>query len=96
MSESIDFVKAQSKLENLLAQCKTTLCSEAVEEVQHYIDNNEPEIAFEGLFIELMQLEKLPEGVSKEDCISFGKYLKLAEDSVLDDEFWENFTKFMT
>jgi hypothetical protein len=95
MTTSIKFEKTQVVLCELLKECESVLCSEAIEEVRHYIDNGEPEIAFEGLFIELMKINTIPEGLAKEDCMKFGKYLNLDVDSVLDDKFWPKFVSFI-
>jgi len=95
MNDSIDTDVAQQKIESLLDQCAGILCSEAVGEVRHYLEHDEPEMAFEGLFIELMQVGKIPEPVNKVCCIKLGEYLNLDAESVLDDDFWMKFNQFL-
>ena len=60
-AQTVDTDIAQQKIELLLEQCAGVLCSEAIGEVRHYVDHGEPEMAFEGLSIELMQTGKIPE-----------------------------------
>lgn len=95
MSDSIDTDIANEKVSILLDQCREILCKEAVDEVFHYIKHNEPEIAFEGLFIEVMQLGYVPQGLDKAGCIDLGKYLRLDRESVLDDDFWRKFVAYL-
>lgn len=95
MNDSIDTDTARLEIDSLLEQCAGVLCSEAIGEVRHYVDHDEPEMAFEGLFIELMQAGKIPESVDKVSCVKLGEYLNLDVESVLDDDFWMKFTQFL-
>lgn len=79
----------------ILNQCRSVLCEDAINEVTHYVEHNEIEIGFEGLFIELMQVGSIPECVDREACIELGVYLNLNVYSVLDDEFWRKFIAFI-
>lgn len=95
MSKSIDIGIANEKLHVILNDCRDSLCEDAINEVLHYIEHGEPEIAFEGLFIELMQLGIMPKNIEEADCIELGRYLRLDRESVLDDEFWRKFISFL-
>ncbi|OMH38970.1 hypothetical protein [Motiliproteus sp. MSK22-1] len=83
MSDSIDINIANKKVSSLLNQCRAVLCEDVICEVVHYIKHGEPEIAFEGLLIELMQVDELPQNVDKISCIELGKHLNLDSESVL-------------
>ena len=95
MNDSIDISIANKKLNAVLELCREILCDEAIAEVVHYIAHDEPEIAFEGLFIELMQQKTMPDAIIKKDCLALGQYLKLDSESVLDPDFWKNFIIFL-
>ena len=95
MSKSINIDAAQKKTELLLQQCEGILCAEAADDVRHYIEHGEPEMAFEGLFIELMRIGRVPESVDKKSCVKLGEYLNLDVETVLDDDFWIKFTEFL-
>ncbi|KLV04647.1 hypothetical protein ABT56_14410 [Photobacterium aquae] len=95
MNEFIDISIAKEKVQAILDLCLGSLCEDAVSEIVHYIEHNEPEIAFEGLFIELIQLGVLPKNVDKTSCIELGEYLNLDSESVLGDEFWSKFIAFL-
>lgn len=95
MNESIDADIAKKEIASLLQQCVGILCSEAIREVQHYVEHGEPEMAFEGLFIELIEVGKIPKSVDKVSCLQLGVYLKLDVESVLDDAFWMKFNQFL-
>ena len=95
MSDSIYIKIANKKVSTLLNQCREVLCEDAIGEVVHYIEHSEPEIAFEGLLIELMQVDELPQNVDKTSCIELGNHLNLDSESVLDDNFWEKFITFL-
>ena len=95
MSDEIDINSAIKKTRNLLFQCQHLLPEDAVNQIEHYISHNEPEIAFEGLFIDLIKTGAFPENIDKASCIELGKQLKLNKESVLKDEFWEEFIVFL-
>lgn len=95
MAEHLDLMAIKQVLAELVVICESVLCKEAVSEVRHYIENNEPEIAFEGLFLELMQINKLPVGLNSKMCLELGLSLKLNEETVLSDSFWSKFVVFI-
>ena len=93
MSDSTD--TTQQKIEFIVDKCTDILCSEAIREVRHYLDQGELEIAFEGLFLELIQVGRIPESIDKVSCVQLAKYFHLDVESVLDDNFWVKLTHFL-
>jgi len=77
-------------IRNLLSLVQSKLGEESVESVNHYLNHDEYEMAFEGLFLEIMKLEEIPK-VDLTESKKVGKFLKLNEESVFDFEFWEKF-----
>lgn len=81
-------------IQALLHKFDGLLDSESLESIQHYLDHREYEMAFEGLFIELMKANAdLNEG-EMETSFKLGQELGLDEDSVFDGNFWEKFRIF--
>lgn len=64
-------------------------------EVEHYYDHNEPEMAFEGLVIDLMNAGKYPEGVNYEAWKELGLHYELDSESVFRSNFWTEFQKWV-
>lgn len=81
-------------LQDLLNQFTNKLDIESIESVQHYLDHSEYEMAFEGLFIELMKLNINFTEVELKKYIALGEELGLSEDSVFDSEFWVKFLQY--
>jgi|GEM_PF-1130205 len=78
----------------LLDIIRNHLDGDSIDAVEHYIKHDEFEIAFEGLFIEIMKMEKAP-NLDYNIYLKLGKKLKLDEESVIDPFFWENFINFI-
>ena len=95
MNDSIDIITVNKKIKAIIELCRDHICKDALSEIIHYIDNSEPEIAFEGLFIELIQLGTLPKNIIKASCVELGRDLNLNRESVLDDDFWNKFIAFL-
>src|SRR5690606_38890134 len=70
------------------------LDKESIDSVYHYLDHDEFEMAFEGLFLEIMRLERIPE-IDLLKSKQVGKLLKLNEESVFDYNFWEKFDNYV-
>lgn len=73
---------------------KDQLDDESIEAVTHYLSHDEPEMAFEGLFLEIMNLDSHID-LDWERCKSVGMELNLHEESVFDFGFWSKFESFI-
>ena len=82
-------------IEEVLETVKHELKSDSEESVRHYVIHDEYEMAFEGLFIELMQLKDKPK-IDYSKCKKIAVMLKLNEESIFDNNFWENFKEFIS
>ena len=47
-------------IQRILKSVQLKLDKESVDSVNHYINHDEYEMAFEGLFLEIMKLDKIP------------------------------------
>ncbi len=82
-------------IQSCLEKVKPKLENEAVKTIEHYIYHNENEMAFEGLFIEIMNLDSYPLGIDKEKSRAVALALKLNEESVFDYHFWGKFNQYL-
>jgi hypothetical protein len=68
-------------IERTLSIVQLNIETDAIDAVKHYLYHGEYEIAFEGLFIEIMQLEKVPP-IDLHESKRIAMQLKLHEESV--------------
>lgn len=62
-----------------------------MEEVRHYRNHAEYEMAFEGLVIELISVNKYPKRFDVAEWEKVAIAFNLHEESVFDGEFWDKF-----
>lgn len=89
------FISSAILIQDLLDQNSSSLDSESVDAVQHYISHDEYEMAFEGLFIDLMILGKIKSNKNLSVYMELGKNLGLEQGSVFDGDFWLKLTEFI-
>ena len=83
----------QAFIHSALKTARPELDEESIEAVQHYLDHDEYEMAFEGLFIEIMKLQNVPE-INFRESREVAKLLNLHKESVFDTDFWSKFDDF--
>lgn len=71
------------------------LNDESVRAVTHYLNHDEYEMAFEGLFLDLMEVNIFENPEILEQCYILGKLLGLDKESVFDVDFWKKFSEFV-
>lgn len=64
------------------------LDSESLAAVKHYLDHSEYEMAFEGLFIEIMKLEKDIE-IDFRKAVKLARVMRLDKESVFEPDFYK-------
>lgn len=74
---------------------KNNLDDSSVEAVEHYISHSEYEMAFEGLFIELMESKCILTDKQKKMALDFGRQIELDHESVFSTTFWDDFLKYI-
>lgn len=87
------FVKDQLLL--LLGDYEGKLGRETVDSVRHFIDHDEYEMAYEGLFIDLMDIRFDPNEINVDIYRKIGEDLNLNEESVFDEGFLEKFEGYL-
>ena len=88
------FERASEFIKSTLTLLEGHLDTASIEAVEHYLNHSEFEMAFEGLFLEIMQL-KDTSSIDFQMAIEVGKDLRLNEESVFDHSFWNKFKKFI-
>ena len=87
-----------SSIENfiieVLLKVRSTLSIEEINAVEHYLKHSEFEIAFEGLFIEIMKM-KTPSIIDYKKSKEIAEVLRLNEESVFDSDFWIKFERYV-
>ncbi len=82
------------RLENYIALSESLISEDGLQEVKHFFEHDEYEMAFEGLVIELMTINKYPEQYNYEEWKNMALKFGLDKESVFDGEFWNKFEKW--
>ena len=85
----MDEYKIKNEIEHLFNNYKKLFDDETNESINHYLNHDEYEMAFEGLFIEIM---KTNVWISKKSIlfyIDIGIQLSLDKESVFEQDFWK-------
>ena len=88
------WIKVKDLLQKKLDENKNALNSGTIEGVQHFLDHDEYEMAYEGLLLDLMELNDLSYNICCDDYIWLGKELKLDKESVLSSDFWTSYMQY--
>ena len=94
-NNEIDYYKFKTYIEKVMKRHSEFLNSETIEAVKHYLDHDEFEMAFEGLFLDLMKIENFHFLMECEECKEIALSMNLDSDSVFDAAFWEKFLSFI-
>ncbi|RQR30250.1 hypothetical protein DIE23_20115 [Burkholderia sp. Bp9143] len=91
----IDYGFVKDQLLLLLEAYGGKLGQETVDAVRHFIGHDEYEMAYEGLFIDLMDIGFDPNEINVDIYRKIGEDLNLNEESVFDEGFWEKFEGYL-
>ena len=78
----------------MLARNADTLERDTQEFALHYLNHDEYEMAFEGLFLDLMKLGRFQSSFDISHAVHLAKALNLHQESVFRDDFWPLFEAF--
>lgn len=82
-------------LKRLIDACRPHISKDGADLARHYVDHDEAEMAFEAVFLDLMEARHLPASLDREKWTAIGEHLHLDEESVLDSRFWTKFENFL-
>lgn len=71
------------------------LDAESQEFARHYLDHDEYELAFEGLFLGLITHGTVKSSEKLNTYVALGKSLNLDKESILDAHFWPKLLHFV-
>ncbi len=94
MSEEKNWEDIIAIIKNIQSSCYAYLSTETIDAVTHYVDSDEYEMAAEGLLIDVMELEQLPDDFKKEDCLKLARLCNLDKEIVFCPDFWEQLNAF--
>jgi len=89
-----EWEEIEKNIIHILEICQNDLPYEAVKFVKQYLDHAEYEMAGEGLFIEIMNLENIPPTLHKNECLNLAYSLGLDKEVVYQHDFWVKFYDF--
>ena len=81
-------------IEELLNEWKDYLDKETINFICHYLKHDELEMAFEALFIEIIELKK-DSFLNSKKAKDVALILKLDKESIFDMDFWKKFEFFL-
>ena len=84
-------MEEEKKVGEMISICRQLIAEDGAKEVQHFYDQGEFEMAFEGLVLELISADVAPSDISYGEWIALGKALKLDEESIFVGDFWDKF-----
>jgi len=84
------------KLLELIKECEKNIDKESVDEVMHFYNHGEYEMALEGLIIEMIKAQKYPKSYTIDILNELVLYYRLNIESVFDYYFWEKYTKWIS
>lgn len=94
--KQIDFFSIKESLMLLLNSYSERLGIETYDAVKHYIDYDEYEMAYEGLFIDLMEINFNPREIDFEKYLEMGILLNLNKESYFSSNFWLYFNNYIS
>lgn len=89
--ENHEWIEVANAIRLLLDKYSDQLSRDTVDGVNHYLNHDEYEMAFEGLCIGLMNGPAFS-AQDRQRCQAMAKRLGLDRDSVFDSEFWQKLT----
>jgi hypothetical protein len=82
-------------ISSLLDTYSDILDTDTYSEVMHYLQHGEYEMAFEGLFIDLINASFDVQKVDIEYYFNLGEKLNLNKESIFNHEFWNVFKNYI-
>jgi hypothetical protein len=92
--DEINFDYVETFIQSQLDLLRGKLEPRTFEAVNRFLSHAEYEMAFEGMFIDIMKLKEVP-AIDFKECFAVAKSLRLDEESVLEEDFWQKFEKYI-
>jgi len=92
--EEAQYTYIENYIRSVLLLVQSELASDTANTIHDYLTHDEFEMAFEGLFIEVMQLPYLPK-IDFSESRKVGELLELDQETVFDVDFWNKFRNYI-
>lgn len=90
--ESIEAISAlKEDVSGLTESCRALFTKDELSEVNYYLNHNEPEMALEGLLIELINANQRPASINSETWTEIVQTAGLRNGGVFDYDIWDKF-----
>lgn len=93
MKKDFELSEIERYIQSVVLDFENRLDKDVIAEINHYLKHEEYEIAYEGLFLEIMKLKPMP-SIDWTKSKHIAKLLNLDKESVLDDRFWAKISEF--
>ncbi len=94
MKDNSDWENISKEIKKILSVCQLYLSQETIDAAMHYIHHDEYEMAAEGLLLDIMELNPIPDCLKKEDCMKLAIACGLNHEVVFCSDFWKKITEF--
>ncbi|QDT80195.1 hypothetical protein Mal35_36660 [Gimesia maris] len=75
----------------LVESCRGIFDQDELAGVDHYLNHNEPEMAFEGLLIDLINANRVPDSFDSDQWKRIAQTAGLPAGGVFDEDIWNKF-----
>ena len=86
----------EEKIINLLNSIRKKISPDVLRGIEHYLKHGELEMAFELLFLDMIDKNIKYQFETKSDWINLAEELGLKEASVFEDTFWKKFSNYLS
>ncbi|WP_417387115.1 hypothetical protein [Gimesia sp.] len=83
------------EVSGLITSCRGLFDKDELAGVDHYLNHNEPEMAFEGLIIELIQANRVPDDFDIAQWKRVAQTAGLPAGGVFDENIWDKFCDWL-
>ncbi|MFJ5430960.1 hypothetical protein ACIPUP_17615 [Pectobacterium actinidiae] len=88
-------MEVKNSISRLIDIYGKNLDEEITNSVNHFLDHGEYEVAYEGVFIELMSIGFNPDDIDVSHYIGIGIGIGLNKESVFDFDFWNKLNAYL-
>jgi hypothetical protein len=92
--EKTSWNKINIFLKSTLNEVGSYLDEDSIKTVNHYIDHDEYEMAFEIIFLEIMKMHKKPV-IDYKQTTETALHLKLDKQTIFDIDFWKKYKDWL-
>lgn len=92
--EEDEWTNVKHFIQRTLKEVESRIGQQSIDSINHYVDHDEYEMAFEILFLIIMELKDFPK-IDLLKSKQMAEFLKLNEETVYDTDFWNSFISYI-